>query len=455
MHRSLLLLAGLACNPPDVEDSVLPDHPTGKTVGVPPLEFYDRTPKNVIFLSIDTFRKDHLGVHGNLKGITPFLDTIAGEGVVLDDHLQCSCWTFASTTCTLAGRYNFDRGHLPRLNGTDEQRPKVAEGTPFLSTWLGEAGYYSILVSGNDWLSKTWGNAQGFNEVLKPGGMADAVYDTGSKAMREAIDRGQADKWFMHLHFMEPHAAYDPPEDNIIGEENVEPWPGNLTDRPTHYEARDEWPQMLPAEQALLEANLRLLYEAELRTIDERLEGIWNNLEAEGYLDDTLVVIWNDHGEQFWEHEHQTHAFELFGEENDGFAIFWSRNIVPGRWSGPTASIDLVPTILDLVGAPIPAEVTGIKIGTAPEDRVRYGEALARSGGVTSVTKEGLKLHYRWTGKITFYDRNVDPIEQNNVYSVDDPRVLELWSYLRPVAEDMAGLVVGGTPAPVWPAGLP
>jgi hypothetical protein len=107
------------------------------------------------------------------------------------------------------------------------------------------------------------------------------------------------------------------------------------------------------------------------------------------------------------------------------------------------------------VGAPIPPEVTGIKIGTAPEDRVRYGEALARKGGITSVTKEGLKLHYQWSGRVTFYDRNVDPTEQNNLYSVDDPRVLELWSHLRPVAEDMAGLVVGGTPAPVWPAGLP
>jgi arylsulfatase A-like enzyme len=434
---------------------VLPDHPTGRTVGIPPLEFYDRAPTNVIFLSIDTFRKDHLGIYGNLENATPFLDSIARDGVTLDDHTQCSCWTFASTTCTLAGRYNFDRGHLPRLNGTDEQRPKVAPGTPFLATWLGDAGYYSVIVSGNDWLSDTWGNTQGFDEMIRPAGSADAVYESGTKAIREAINRGEADKWFMHLHFMEPHAAYAPPADNIIGGEDIEPWPGDLTNRPTHYDARDEWPTMSQADQDLLEANLRLLYEAELRTIDERLADIWDDLEREGYLDDTLVVIWNDHGEQFWEHGHQTHAYDLYREENDGFAIFWSRNLVSGSWSGPTASVDLVPTILDNLGLAIPPEVTGVPVGKALEDRVRYGEALARTGGVTSVTQNGLMLHYSWSGAMSFYDRNVDPDELNDLYSATDERVLELWGHLRPVAEDMAGLVVGGSPVPNWPVGLP
>ena len=93
MRSISLLLACAACNPPDVEDDVLPDHPTGVTVGIPPLEFYERAPTNVIFLSIDTFRKDHLGVYGNLKNATPFLDSIARDGVTLDDHtLSHNSW---------------------------------------------------------------------------------------------------------------------------------------------------------------------------------------------------------------------------------------------------------------------------------------------------------------------------------------------------------------------------
>jgi hypothetical protein len=96
MLTILLLLAGCK-NSPDIDDTPLDDDPTQPKVSVGALQFYGQVPKNVIFLSIDTFRKDHMGAHGDL-GLTPFLDTIAAEGVVLDDHQQCSNWTFPSPT---------------------------------------------------------------------------------------------------------------------------------------------------------------------------------------------------------------------------------------------------------------------------------------------------------------------------------------------------------------------
>jgi arylsulfatase A-like enzyme len=254
---------------------------------------------------------------------------------------------------------------------------------------------------------------------------------------------------------MEPHAAYDPPQENIIGEENVEPWPEDLTNRDTHYHARDEWPDMPPGDQELLEANLRLLYDGEIRTIDERLASVWAEMEAEGYLDDTLVVIWNDHGEQFWEHDHQTHAFAMHGEENDGFAIFWSRNIVPQHYVGPTSAIDLVATVLDLFGIDRPPEITGYPVGTAPADRPRFAESLARLGGVNMVFLDGLKMQFFWSGRVTLYDRNTDPLEQNDLYVPGDVRVMALWALLKPQAIAMEELVVGGSPVPNFPPELP
>lgn len=454
MRLPALLVFLAACDKPDVEDNPLPTEDTLPTVGTPALQFHGRVPKNLIFLSIDTFRKDNLDRYGG-HGTTPFLDRIANEGVTLDDHLQCSNWTFASTTCTLAGRYSYERGHMPRLNGTAANRPKVPPGTKFLATWLGEAGYYSTIVSANDWLSANWGNTQGYDSVIRPTGPAPAVLDAGAKDIREAIDRGDADKWFMHLHFMEPHASYDPPAENIVGEEALEPWPEDLTDREVHYEWRSEWPDLDPADQGLLEAHLEILYDGEIRTIDDRLSDIWSELDREGYLDDTLVVIWNDHGEQFWEHGNQTHAFALNAEENDGMAIFWARNLVPARYTAPTASIDLVATILDLFEIDRPPEITGYPVGTAPADRPRFGEALARLGGVNAVTLDGLKLQFYWSGRMTFFDRNTDPGETTDLFDPLDPRVLDLWSLLKPVAEQMAPLVVGGQPAPNYPDTLP
>ncbi len=428
---------------------------TGTTlVGTDVLQFEGSIPKNLIFLSIDTFRKDHVGIHGT-KNLTPFMDSIAAEGVVMNNHYQCSCWTYASTTCTLAGRTNIDNGHIPRLNGTANNRLPVPQGTPFLATWLGQNGFYSIIVSANDWLSASWGNTQGYDAEDRPLGDALAVLDKGYELVQPGIDAG-ADRWFMHLHHMEPHAAYNPPEDNIVGLDLLEPWPDDLTWRPFHYSWRDQWPGLDPADQSLLEAHLRLLYEGEIRTIDQRLETNWARLEADGFLDDTLVVIWNDHGEEFWEHGFQTHAYNLVGEANDGFLIFWAKNIVPGTHDGPTAAIDLTPTLLDLYGIPMPAEVTGIPIGSAPSDRSIFTEALARTGGVQAVIKDGVKLHYNWSdGSVRVFDRNVDPGELNNIYDPTDPVTLALWAELKPQVEAMAPLIIDGIPAPVWPAELP
>ena len=284
------------------------------------------------------------------------------------------------------------------------------------------------------------------------------VREKGFEELQEAIDAGQVPgSWFVHLHHMEPHASYapDPYMIDTAAQNALEPWPDDLTNRNDHYAARDDYQNLSPNDQALLVAHLRILYEAEVRTLDDRMRQNWEALDAAGWLDDTLVVLWNDHGEQFWEHGFQTHAYQLYGEENDGYLIFWSKNIVPRTYDGPTASIDLVPTILDLYEIPIPPEVTGYPIGTAPEDRPRFAETLARLGGVQSITLDGYKLHYSWAGNVLFFDRNTDPEEQINLYDPNDARVLQMWLQLKPMVEAMAPLVVNGDPAPVWPPYLP
>lgn len=440
--------------------------PTGTSTGTTPtygtelvgsdvLKFYGKVPKNLIFISIDTFRKDHMGPHSTL-GLTPFFDQIAAESVVMNDALQCSDWTFGSTTCTLAGRTNIERGHLPRLNGTTDNRPPVPDDTPFLATWLGENGFWSGIVSGNDWLSSNWGNTQGYDDESLPGGAALMVVTTGLQMLTNGLAITGADRWFLHLHFLEPHASYDPMEEFIVGQEYLDPWPTDLTNRNNHYSARDDWPTMTPEEQELLEAHLRILYEAEIRTLDSRMEENWGVMDDAGWLDDTLVVIWNDHGEQFFEHGHNTHAYNLYGEENDAFIWFWSKNIVPGTYDGPVSAIDIVPTLLDLYEIPMPPEVTGYPIGTEPADRLRFQEALARTGGVQSVVQGDYKLHYNWfTGVVRFYDRSTDPMEQYDLYDPKDQRVLDLWAELKPQVDAMADLVVGGSPIPNYPPDLP
>jgi arylsulfatase A-like enzyme len=431
-----------------------PSPSRGAITGTGPLQFHGDAPKNLLFLSIDTLRKDHVGLYGD-STLTPTLDCLGEQGVVLDDFQQCANWTWSSMTCTLGGRGNVESGHMPRLVGAEQTELRVPEGTPFLASWLGDAGFYSIVVSANDWLSETWGTTQGYDEVIDPLGGAMRVVDHGETALLDAIRRGQAERWFLHLHFTEPHAPYDPPARYLHELDDLEPWPEDLSVKKMHYGARSEWGDLTVEEQALLQKHLEARYAGEVSLLDDQLADVMDQLDRAGLLEDTLVVVWSDHGEQFWEHGNQTHAYLLHPEETAATAFFWSKNIVSARWPGPTHGSDLVPTALQVLGVPIPDEVTGAVVGEAAEDRLRFGDALARKGGVQSVTQGDLHMQFRWyNGKVEVFDRSVDPGDTTDVLDPTDPTHLQLWASLRARAEAMATLV-GGDPTPKWPDDLP
>ncbi len=446
----LFLVAASGCKR-NTECCSTPDCSGGskKVVGTDVLKFRGRIPKNLLFLSIDTLRKDHLD-----NDTTPFLNDIAEDGVVMNDHHQCSNWTYSGMTCTLAGAYDNDRGHLTRLRGSEKQRTPIPAGTPFLATWLTSAGYRTAGVTSNSHFSSKHGNNAGYEEFANPVGSGPAAGPKGLSMLRKLLGKDDT-PWFLHLHFTEPHAPYKAPDRYNIGLDKLEPWPENLKNKDTHYDQRQQWPKMTTEEQDLLEAHLRIRYAGQVRELDAIVEETWIDYDDKCWLDDTLVVVWNDHGEAFWEHGAQTHAYNLTGEENDGILFFWSKNIVGGNYNGPTSAIDLVPTLLDLYGLAIPDQVTGLPIGTAPLDRPIFANTIARNGAVQAITKLGYKLQYHWrTPTLRFWDRSVDPEETDNRYSPANSIVQDLWEDLRPEVERMAELMVNSDPEPNWPEGL-
>lgn len=390
-----------------------------------PLQFEGEVPHNVLMISIDTLRKDALGVYGG-PSPTPTLDRLVTEGVALDDHMQCSSWTFASTTCTLAGRYPEDLRYMPRLT---QDQDEVPQGTEFLATWMGQGGFTTLLQSPNAWLSERWGNAQGYDIVREDNGTALSM-------AREAYDELMAespDRWMLHVHLTEPHAPYNPPDSYLAGLDELEPIDFDLSDRDIHYDVNgnDYWEQLDPQMQALVLEHLKVRYAGDVAWLDSQL-GTWlTELDQAGALDDTLVVVWSDHGEAFFEHGHQTHAWELYPEENNAIAMFWAKGLQPVRWEGPTSAVDLVPTVLDLFGLPLPDEVTGLPLGAALPSRARFASVDARAGVAQAVRKDDLLLHYTWSdGRLGLFDLSVDPGAQNDLYEIGHPDVDVLWPIL-------------------------
>jgi len=417
---------------------------------VPPvLEFDGLAPSNVLMISIDTFRRDHMARYGG-PGATPFLDELATAGVALDDHTSCSNWTYAATTCTVLGRSNVDNGFMPKFNGAD--REPLPENTPTLASWLGESGYYSILESHNQFLSSEWNNDQGYDlSTLHLGSDTSELFDLGLANLDDAIASG-ADKWFLHLHLMQPHAAYNPAPEYLTELSALDPIPWDLNFGAGHEAAIAEMYDHGQEMVNLVLAHLGVRYRGELLSMDDQIRAAFDDLDRRGLLDDTLVVFWTDHGEAFDEHGHMAHAWTLHRPENDSVLFFWAQNIEPDVWAGPTASTDMAPTILDVLGIDPAPEITGVPVGQASEHRARFAFSIARDGATQSIRKGNWKLIFNWRGEVETYDLDADPDEQNNLAEVGHAETQSLWDELQPVAN--AAVPLAPEVSITWPEGL-
>jgi arylsulfatase A-like enzyme len=416
--------------------------------------FLGRVPKNLLIFSIDTFRRDHLGKYDDQgRALTPFLSQLMTEGYTADNHMTCANWTYMGTGCTMNGRYNEENGFIPELGGLRAPMPNG----PQMASVLGELGFYNILVTGNSWFSGQWNMSQGFDEEQLSGGAAVNIYGEGQRRLSDAELRGAIDdRWYLHVHVMEPHAPYVPPEDYLAEEEALAPLDWDLSIKDEHYAAGAAYPTASADEQALIKAHMEARYNAEIRYLDDQFRTIFADLTARGLLEDTLVVFWNDHGEQMWEHGNQSHAHNLYAEENNGVLFFWAQNIVPGSTELPTSQIDLLPTLHQLFGgAPraLPPEITGIPIGEIPDDRIRFALTSARNGTAQAIRQGDHKLVYTWaSGKLELFDVPNDPHDANSLYDPNDPIVQDLWLKLLPQI-NLANVAVLDE-SPTWPLEL-
>ncbi|MBX2800564.1 MAG: sulfatase-like hydrolase/transferase [Myxococcales bacterium] len=410
--------------------------------GEPLVQLPDGPPKNLLMLSIDTLRRDHVGPYApDGVGHMPFLASWLEASVHMADHQQCSNWTYASTVCTLNGRANEENGFFPKI-GRDIRVP-VPDGQRTLARILEENDFLTLLISSNSWLSEEWNNAQGY-EYTEPatGGSARLMTSRGLTVLQDQLAFFQPERWFLHMHVIDPHVPYNAPDIYLDGLDELEELPIDVSSNEAHYEATERWTDLTADERDLLEAHLRVRYAANLAYLDAQLERWWNDVEQSGLLKDTLVVIWTDHGEQFWEHGWQSHAYGLAAEETDGILAFRSAGLQPRVYDGPTVATDMVPTLLHALGLEPSPAATGLVIGTEPPDRVRFLSTVARLGPIVAATKEDWKLQFRWnTGERGLWQREADPTERIDLFVNTHPKVQELWPLLRERTEMMQPLV--------------
>ena len=350
-----------------------------------------RTEPNVVFISIDTLRADHLGCYGYKAIRTPNLDSLAADGVRFERAYSAVPVTLPSHTVMFTGTY-------PTLNGMhDFSGNKLGANQTTLAAVLKDAGYATGAVLGSAVLDSRFGLNRGFDfyydhfdfsrlqesnldEMERPG---NVVADTALDWLAKNSDK----KFFLWMHLYDPHYPYRPPE----------PFATEYRDRP---------------------------YDGEIAFADTQVGRLIGFLKQKGLYRNTIIVVTGDHGESLGEHGEKTHGFFIYNATLHVPVIIR----VPGEPAKTIGNVvnlvDLMPTILDAVKQKIPAQVQGKSLlplinGKPIDPQNLYAETfLPRLHFNWSELRsvENQKYHFIDAPKPELYDLSKDPAELENLF---------------------------------------
>jgi arylsulfatase A-like enzyme len=313
-----------------------------------PLRAPARSP-NILIVVVDTLRADRLGTYGNSRGLTPFLDELASRGTRFANAYAPSSWTCPSVASLLTSRYA-SQHHVTSFEA------KLGDAEVTLAEILQEHGYAAGGFSANFRLADTHGYAQGFdhwrsyvnqdtNESKVRGDRL--LRDSGEWIARTGSRTGAP--MLVYLQYMEPHTPYVPPE----------PFFSRFVRQPAGADAtvaRSKLIAAAPGDKALTAPEIDLLtslYDGEVAAADAQLRRLFEELERSGFLDDAVIVVTADHGEEFGEHQQFLHGFTLYNTAIRVPLIIVAPGIAGSRVVQDNVSLlDVAPTVLALVKAP-------------------------------------------------------------------------------------------------------
>ncbi len=393
-------------------------------------------PSNVVVVLVDTLRSDRLGVYGNPHGLTPAIDTLAGQGTVFRRAYAQSSWTVPSVASLFTSRFPSQHGVNSVESTLDAREDTLAEA-------LKQRGYATAGFVANLMLLEQSGLAQGFDHWEGIGGW-DAANPSAKvnllKGHGESVNRAvfgwldgrtnRVQPVFLYIHYMEPHVPYDPPRDVLAARLDGAP--------PPDYDEVNRYAGGLHVRSfpdALLPAALAL-YDAEVVSVDKQIGRLLDGLRRRGVLGHAIIAFVADHGQQFKEHGLIGHSHTLFQEVIRVPLLIAASDRPRHRdIDQPAALVDVAPTVIELLGGTVPAQFEGRSwardIGprtwwatlwpSAPErgDTPVFSELIKREGEPRfspherAVIGPDAKLVAGVSGTREYYDLRADPGEHD------------------------------------------
>ncbi len=357
---------------------------------------------DLILVTVDALRADHLGFMGYHRDTSPDLDDLAEHGLIFtaafsqDSGTGPSMWSLAAGKTPFQTRLKPGKGFPMSLQ--DDEMP--------MAELLQKEGYVTYArLCGSMFASSKWEISRGFDDFKEVCGKARN--STAPKVLAEslkALKRLRAGKkpFFLWVHFFDPHGPYEHHEQFDFGSENIDK------------------------------------YDSEIRYVSDYVADIIEAAQAQGARPH-YVFLGADHGENFGEHGKSQHARTLYREVTNVPLVVWGPGVVPRREDNPVALNDLHPTLLELAGTFNPDSTMESLVpwfwGDSPsEHRVVFQEnSFSRPKQHVKGAIQG-SYHMLWnlsTGTQELYNWREDPREQDDLFGHGLPEEEALWAALQ------------------------
>jgi arylsulfatase A-like enzyme len=414
---------------------------------------------NILIYTIDTLRADHASLYGYARNTTPFLKKLGASGIVFKACQAQATWTKSSIASLMTSLYSFTHGIVADAD-------TIPAGSATLAEQLRAAGYVTASIVSTPLVGRATGLDRGFDYMIEypvilrqVNSQIDRATDSAAlnKVVFPWLDRHYDETFFLYSHSTDPHAPYDPPASS----EAVFAKPSEraaFEHEYSEFRSNHEYGGGAVISRAMCQKaginpdrfiqQAEDRYDGEILNNDRNFELLIDKLRRLGVLDNTLVIVLSDHGEEFWDHGWTAHGQSVYQELTHTLLLMWNPNLFPHPRGidEPVQLIDVMPTILDLLGVKTPAVLEGQSLLPLARGQSFKRRSLVVSSRFAAVRPEGLvpensvdsfaiidanwKFIYRNKAahvgikKVELYNRRTDPSERDDL-SAEHPADVE------------------------------
>ncbi|MBI2101474.1 sulfatase-like hydrolase/transferase [Candidatus Woesearchaeota archaeon] len=420
---------------------------------------------NIILITIDATRADHLSLYGYQLNTTPNLNKLAEHSVVFDNAIAPGPDTQTSMASVLTGRYQY-------RHNTTLRNPVINEKELLISELLKDKGYVTTGMISAVYIKSKYGAGQGFMEYrdrldffeytqtynkfsmkrlldYMPG-MRTFIFRTDGERKAEEINRdafrflekNSNNKFFLWVHYIEPHHPYNRGLQyrSMFSNERItlyDVWKTNKDIQlATVYRPKPSYAieRYLPIPNSTIEM-AKALYDAEIYSVDSSIGKLIGKLDQLGLKDKTMIIITADHGEEFYDHGGFMHHTLYYENVHVPLLIYYPAKLPPKRIKETVSTIDIFSTVLDVANTESPGNVDSasllplIKTNKSPVGSYviseLYGRPKLNESVQQAIFDDGWKLLLikpedpKNRMYSSLFNINADPQEKLNLYNVN------------------------------------